>query len=640
MTKKVFAVLLVIALFLSFLLVPVACAPTEEEEEEQLELMIYKVKPVTVSIEDVRSLASRLFGLDETLVVDETPDVYYVSVEPLYLQCCKNSGSIWFADESKLYNEEYIPQQLPSEKEARALADKFLSEKEIIPDNVEIKFVDIGETITATFYVANNERVIEINHLDVIYGFEELSGIPVGGPGAKIRVSIGDEGEVIGLHYVWREVESFESCRHIGEDEATEIFKEKLGAEPEQLEIRLEYYAESEFTKQDFLQPYYVFDGTMMIEQDEVHLKTQVIPATTFSPMARIVSPDDSEEFPEGAMIEFEASVSGGEPPYEYIWESHIDGVIGTEASLSKTLSVGKRDEEILPHTIWLTVIDRNGNQDIALASVIVSPSSPMALAPEGIQTLSAGSPRDDANDKEVGIEWVCAYREKGNLPKSALIARGFMNGLTSDGWVCRFDFGDQSAWEQDFKYREGPAGGTDYEQIDAVDFAYYCGHGDPYYIDLTNGEHDSQRFWFANARWGGNAGGAEEEAGDLEWIVLDACQTLKLMEGHANDVFDRWDQAFDGLHMVLGFDTDSFDYMERGFLFAKLMKWRYTIRMSWIMVTTATEESSTRGAYLLAVTSRDYTYTHTSEDHLPGHGYVSPDPYPPELFRYYRWTC
>ena len=85
-------------------------------------------------------------------------------------------------------------------------------------------------------------------------------------PGKKIRVSIGDNGEIIGFHYVHPDLKDFEPYQAITEEEALEILKEKLGGEPEKLEVRREYYFGPEFIIQGFAQPYYIFDGTYVSE--------------------------------------------------------------------------------------------------------------------------------------------------------------------------------------------------------------------------------------------------------------------------------------------------------------------------------------------------------------------------------------
>jgi hypothetical protein len=615
----------------------------EGEVEPELEFMIYEVNPVTVLPADVQNLALTLFALNETPALNQTPELYYIDVGSLHLECCKNSGSIWYADFSKLYCEQCKgdgDEFPPDEETAVVIAEGFLSDLGLLL--VEFPFHDIFFGQCAVFNTGTNQTETTICHLDVMFSSrlpscEQQETLPVYGPGAKIRVSIGDNEEIIGFHYVWREVEPLETTYPaITQDEAIEIFKENLGGEPEELEVKLGYYAESEFIEQDFLQPYYIFDGTVMIEEEEVPFKTQLIPATTFSPTATIVSPDNGAEFAEGTIINFTASVSGGEPPYDYTWESNIDGVIGTGASFSSNLSVGQRDGRVLPHTIKLNVKDQNDNQSIDLVSIKVTPSSPMGSVPEGIQTLSTGSPADDTNDKEVGIEWVNDYTVNP-LYNNDLNARGFRDELVADGWYPSFDCYDWWAWEEDFKFRNAPEGGTDFEWIDAVDFAFFSGHGYSIYIRFESSV-DDYKFYFEDARWGGDAEGTPGEEGDLEWIVLDSCLALKWYSWHTSSyVFDRWDQAFDGLHYVLGFDTECGDDSDRGRIFAQYMKQGWTIRLAWIRATQATEYWAW-GAYLRA--ERFNPLTNTYEDHLPDHGYISPDPYPVDCLVYCRWPC
>lgn len=650
MRNRILFILLVVVLAIS-----VGLASCEPAEPEPLEFMIFEVEPVTVLPEHVQNLASTLFALNITPrpPVNETAEFFWFQLDTLYVECCKDSGSIWFADFSKLYNEEYIPEELPSEEDAKAIAEEFLGslmEQGLIPER-EIGFRFIYETQTANFDIGTNEMETAINHLDVLYGFVQESiqypgtNFTMCQEGAKIRVSIGDKGEIIGLHCVWRDLANYEFYPAITEEEALEIFREELRAEPEELEVRLEYYFESEFTKQGFVQPYYIFDGTVMIGEEEVPFKTKLIPATTFSPTARIESPDNGANLSEGE-IDFEASVSGGEPPYKYIWESNIDGVIGTGASFSSNLSVGQRDEEILPHTIKLKVTDQNGNQDIDLISVKIIPTQStsvlaMGSVPEASKNLSTGSPADDImSDKEVGIEWVNDYDPYFLTPldSSDKNAGGFKEELYADEWVVNFDFGDWYAWEEDFKFRGGLDGGTDFMHIDAVDFAYFSGHGGYDGICFRN-LADYRCLSFEDARWGGDAGGNPGEEGDLEWIVLDACSTLLWYHPYRMDyVFDRWDQAFDGLHYVLGFSSTTGGGADRGRIFAQYMKQGWPVRLAWIRATQATNHPWVWGAYLRAESLDPLTNTY--DDHLPGHGYVSLDPYPVDELWYLTWPC
>lgn len=206
---------------------------------------------------------------------------------------------------------------------------------------------------------------------------------------------------------------------------------------------------------------------------------------------------------------------------------------------------------------------------------------------------------------REVGVEWVKKYHGRaGNLSNTKAQAEGFYNAID-----CRkrFNWGDDLAWDIDF---EEP--GDDYIWADKVDIVFFSGHGDQNGPLFGVSTHDDGKARPEEIKWGNR---------DLEWIAFDACEILKYA-----GVWDRWRQAFKGLHYILGFRTTCSDEKYRGKYFARLLNRGWKIRNAWFMACTLTEGSSVKAAYLRARKSGTNTY----DDHLWGHGYVSPDPKPP----------
>lgn len=66
------------------------------------------------------------------------------------------------------------------------------------------------------------------------------------------------------------------------------------------------------------------------------------------------------------------------------------------------------------------------------------------------VNTAIAGN--DDADQKEVGVEWVEIYYSGTNLTWQNEAAEGFYNRLGEIGWTKRFDYGNDLAWESDFE--------------------------------------------------------------------------------------------------------------------------------------------------------------------------------------------
>ena len=117
-----------------------------------------------------------------------------------------------------------------------------------------------------------------------------------------------------------------------------------------------------------------------------------------------------------------------------------------------------------------------------------------------------------------------------------------------------------------------------------------------------------------------------------LEWIALDACDVLA-----RDGVFDRWGwPVFNGLHMILGFDTTTGDEPDRGRLLAQYLNAGWTVREAWIRACQDTEDSDTQWAYLRA----DAQGTDTYHDHWWGKGAVSSDPLNPTTLFYARAAC
>lgn len=172
--------------------------------------------------------------------------------------------------------------------------------------------------------------------------------------------------------------------------------------------------------------------------------------------------------------------------------------------------------------------------------------------------------------DDEVAVEWVQYYSAvgKSDILGRKACAEGFYNIISAYGdWVGEFNRGNADAWEEHFK-RESK-GGTDTDWIDAVDFAYFAGHGAGS-TGLGTGDAftfgvDAHDDWILSVvptnrepRWGDQ---------DLEFIVLDVCSPLiRLEDGALHSLGQRYanSDVMRGLHYILGFRTAAYDSSSR----------------------------------------------------------------------------
>jgi hypothetical protein len=209
-----------------------------------------------------------------------------------------------------------------------------------------------------------------------------------------------------------------------------------------------------------------------------------------------------------------------------------------------------------------------------------------------------------------IGIEWVKKYHGRAsNLSNTQKQAEGFYNKLSG---TRSFNWGDDLAWDQDFEEQGvgSPATGTDTTWIDSVHIAFFSGHGVPTGHLFGVAGHDDGRAHHTEIKWGNKV---------LNWIAFDACQLLR-----ENGVFDRWRDAFDGLHIILGFHTTCSDERKRGRYFAEYLNDGYTVLNAWKKACKETEGSGTKWAYLRAGGGSG---VNTYNDHWHGKGWVSPDP-------------
>lgn len=164
-----------------------------------------------------------------------------------------------------------------------------------------------------------------------------------------------------------------------------------------------------------------------------------------------------------------------------------------------------------------------------------------------------------------VGVEWINDFPGVCDQPELAYCddtSVGFLNGMTSRGHTSRFNWGNASAWERDF--RDPAFGGDDSNWIDNVDFAHFSSHGSTGASNIFSGFFGVQRdqcTWRSDRARFGNR--------ELEYLCIDTCNSLEL----SRNIIATWQGAFHGLRMILGFTdlvSDSWWTGGRGYNFGR----------------------------------------------------------------------
>ncbi|HEX2914934.1 MAG TPA: DUF6345 domain-containing protein [Chloroflexia bacterium] len=534
----------------------------------------------------------------------------------------------WYSDFARLFNSDYTP-ELPAEKEAIQLATTFLKENRLLHEGMicDGAVVSMQEQVEGE---KRDKRSTRPNHVCVDFrlSFKEINSF---GPGAKVKVFVGHKGEIIGLYHAVPEFQEFKRVPAVSSAELGRSLQQKLRLPLENVRVgtaKLLYQVDSAAVDSRFIQPVYVFSLATITQGVRRPVPTVVpftvtLPATKFAPVVSVANlPETTLEIKQGQTLSLECALQGGTPPFKFHWESSADGPLGEEAALkTNRLSVVYRERKLASHTVKVTVTDSLGLKDSYELLVKVSPEKPEQLPepPKQEQPVGAGDPT-------VGVEWCNLYHGApglGDVSGTELSARGFKNYLKSlPGWSASFEWGNDVAWEQDFKFATAPGGGTDYNWADNVDFAYFCGHGSlgSFYFGSTVDDHQQTA---QDSHWGDKR---------LKWIVLHSCQTMQ-----ANFAWTVWCDSFKGLHQMFGFHTTTFVSDILGGRFAYYMaNFPLTMQQAWRLACQDSFDSSVQYAYIYAGQSG----TDTFHDHLPGYGYVSPDPTHPNAWAYSRGSC
>ncbi len=191
---------------------------------------------------------------------------------------------------------------------------------------------------------------------------------------AQLLIRLGQGGEVLGLERHWRDLGERQRVTAVTQEQARELLAWKLrlpvSAIPPVGELRAGmlytlHYAEE---PQAWLYPVY---GLSFVDSAQGGIGGGIVPASTFSVLARIISPKPEARFKPSDLIELRAEVRAGfgSGPYRYAWYSVKDGLISQAATARVRLSPGL-------HQLWLYVIDRNGTQDFQTLFIEVEGSS------------------------------------------------------------------------------------------------------------------------------------------------------------------------------------------------------------------------------------------------------------------------
>jgi len=239
-------------------------------------MMVYKTITPDISREYITRLMN-LFDL-KSQIIDQQRQ-FMVRDQDRVIEIFKEPGTgyLRYCNDARLVTTKEA-RNLPSEDEAIKMAEDFLKTNNLLPEN--IFFVGVGYSEIRNY--ASNGETVSQGRTSIAVGFGFIiDGMKVTGPGAKASVVFGDDGEIIEVSKIWREIEPDKEKKIKTPEEAFAEFKQRWPdeADAEQFEkaliktkvniseTYLTYYAEPGCIPQMFIEPVYVFKGVYQISR-------------------------------------------------------------------------------------------------------------------------------------------------------------------------------------------------------------------------------------------------------------------------------------------------------------------------------------------------------------------------------------
>ena len=415
------------------------------------------------------------------------------------------------------------------------------------------------------------------------------------GPGAQVQVSYGPKGTVTRLLHSTRTLKRGPAVRIIAADVVRSQFA-RLLPEDAEVTLRLVYwapplrpgiYSSSKWSPGVVIPWYAVTVKRRSIDPVTRSARTRtsrvhMIPATSDFRFVPTVTLNAAAT--DRSLVEAHASATGGTPPYTYLWAGSNPEASSSRGDSVSYVPLARDFRSVLPaqsfertDNLSVTVVDANGVRAHAGQSVQVTAHP----APRSHNSVTYGceSPNDPGPSPTDG-----SYAPERIAWQQAMGAAGQGGGSQRFCWLA------DTSWPGDYiepahagSIEPDPwiNGDADYSNwgINTTNIMLYNGDGSPWgftemYPGATLADYNASGGASLSTPGSGTtvqigsqsyavnysgSWGAPNPNDNLQWLAMYACQILE--DDSSNpDPWLRWGPAFNGLHSLLGFETEASD--------------------------------------------------------------------------------
>lgn len=531
----------------------------------------------------------------------------------------------------------------PDEEEMADVFDEVLENAELhpafeFPGTIETKVSHARVDVLA----AEDGSTAIQKHLDTaIYKRGTLEGVPVDGPGSKVRARFSNvDGETVvsDVRHSFRGLSEGPTVDLLAkstiQDQYAAALEEKHDAEILEIdEPKLVYLAPELRRENDnpvgdgtnevqALIPHYAIGATVEIDGHEAEAPREFVPAVDEPELVPAV---DLFAEATGDQIDAAVEISSGQSPYKVEWSLDRGKLVdldpqadGHPAEISSEVAAR---EEIEGATLTVTVTDANGVSVSERQYVDLEVQPALRSFAYGGMTGGTRATTTVPGTADVGHRatdftgWAYGYER---------VAR--RRGVSvSSSWQ------GNNVWENDYT----PETDNEYG-VDTADHFFTVAHGNPQGYAIPNGCCDDGWVGHGETDWAwGNH--------DVEWHSLMSCKVLAPDDGNCGGCngesrLARWWQEFDGLHQLHGFQTlgwvvDGFPEALGRYVHGAWWFPAQKMRTAWVLAVDnyqpgfkEYDDDQTRKKRGVVMAPVDSNWRSPWDDYFWGHGQVGPD--------------